>query len=95
MAQGPSSGVDQSRRSSQARAAKAGIDDYALHLHANGNYWGLCTAVPEPNAVNQQGSTAKRRPVPGNTGATYALELIPAEGQSSCDCVDHVEPLKV
>ena len=66
-------------------AAKAGIDDYAFHLHANGNYWGLCTTVPEPNAVNQQGSTTKRRPVPGNTGATYALELIPAEGQSSCE----------
>lgn len=68
-------------------AAKAGIDDYAFHLHGNGNYWALCTGVPAPNAVNQQGSTTNRRPVPGNTGATYAIELIPAEGQSSCDPV--------
>jgi hypothetical protein len=66
-------------------AAKAGIDDYAFHLHANGNYWGFCSGVPEPNAVNLMGSTAKRRPVPGNTGATYAIELLPAEGQSQCD----------
>lgn len=66
-------------------AAKAGIDDYAFHLHANGNYWGLCTTVPTPNAVNQQGSTTKRRPVPGSKEATYAIELLPAEGQSSCD----------
>lgn len=69
-------------------AAKAGIDDYAFHLHGNGNYWGYCTGVPEPNAVNQKGSTAKRRPVPGETGAAYAIELIPAEGKSSCDPVN-------
>jgi Tfp pilus assembly protein PilX len=72
-------------------AAKAGIDDYAFHLHANGNYWGLCTEVPEPNAVNQRGAvqagTAKKRFVPGSTGASYAIELIPAEGKSSCDSI--------
>ena len=34
---------------------------------------------PDPNAVNQDGSTAKRRPVPGNTGGTYAIELLPAD----------------
>jgi type II secretory pathway pseudopilin PulG len=66
-------------------AAKAGIDDYAFHLNADNNYWTHCTQVPSPNAVNQQGSTEKRRPVPGNTGATYAIELIPATGQSPCD----------
>jgi type II secretory pathway pseudopilin PulG len=66
-------------------AAKAGIDDYAYHLASNSGYWSECTNVPTPNAVNQQGSTAKRRPVPGGAGAEYALELIPATGQSSCD----------
>src|SRR4029077_10747724 len=66
-------------------AAKAGIDDYAYHLTANTGYWAKCTNVEEPNAVNQQGSTAKRRPVPGNTGATYAIELIPATGQTTCN----------
>jgi type II secretory pathway pseudopilin PulG len=66
-------------------AAKAGIDDYAFHLSANSGYWSECANVAAPNAVNQQGSTAKRRPVPGGTGAEYALELIPATGQSTCN----------
>jgi type II secretory pathway pseudopilin PulG len=66
-------------------AAKAGIDDYSYHLNANTAYWAKCTGVEEPSAVNQQGSTAKRRPVPGTTGATYAIELIPATGQSTCN----------
>jgi Tfp pilus assembly protein PilX len=66
-------------------AAKAGIDDYAFHLNADSTYWSQCTGVPTPNAVNQQGSTTKQRPVPGSTGATYAIELIPATGKSSCD----------
>ena len=66
-------------------AAKAGVDDYAFHLSANSGYWSECTNVAAPNAVNQQGSTTKKRPVPGNTGAEYAIELIPATGQSSCN----------
>jgi type II secretory pathway pseudopilin PulG len=66
-------------------AAKAGIDDYAYHLSANTGYWAECTNVATPNAVNQQGSTTKRRNVPGNTGAQYAIELIPATGQTSCN----------
>lgn len=66
-------------------AAKAGIDDYAFHLHSETGYWAKCTKVPTPNAVNQVGSTTNRRPVPGNSGATYAIELIPATGQSTCD----------
>ncbi|HEX4732721.1 MAG TPA: type II secretion system protein [Solirubrobacterales bacterium] len=69
-------------------AALAGINEYAYHLHANSGYWAECTnAVPktEASALNQEGSTANRRPVPGETGATYALELLPATGHSSCD----------
>jgi type II secretory pathway pseudopilin PulG len=66
-------------------AAKAGIDDYAFHLAANTGYWAECTNVPEPNAVNQKGSTTKQRTVPGNTGAKYAIELLPAAGHTSCE----------
>ncbi len=65
-------------------AARAGIDDYTFHLYANRDYWKACDTVPTPNAVNQQGSTTKRRPVPGGSGATYAIELLPATGQSRC-----------
>lgn len=66
-------------------AAKAGIDDYAFHLNTENTYWTHCTEVPEPSAVNQQGSTAKRRSVPGSTEAEYAIELIPATGKSTCN----------
>ena len=41
-------------------AAKAGINDYSFHLNSDNNYWTRCTSVPTPNAVNQQGSTARR-----------------------------------
>jgi hypothetical protein len=63
-------------------AAKAGVNDYIFHLHEDNNYWIHCAEVEEPSAVNQVGSTAKRRNVPGNTGGSYAIELLPAAGQS-------------
>src|SRR4051812_5484427 len=68
-------------------AALAGINEYSFHLHANPSYWTECTkAVPsgEASALNQVGSTANRRPVPGGSGASYALELIPATGHTEC-----------
>ena len=67
-------------------AAQAGIADYTYHLNNDSGYWTRCTNVPTPNAVNQQTSTANRRPVPGSTdGSTYAIQLLPATGQSVCD----------
>ncbi len=66
-------------------AAKAGIDYYSFHLNADNTYWTHCTEVPAPSAVNQQGSTTNRRTVPGDSAAAYAIELIPATGQSSCN----------
>lgn len=65
-------------------AARAGLADYAYHLNKDTNYWTRCTSVPAPSAVNQVGSTANRRSVPGASGATYAIELIPRTGQSTC-----------
>jgi Tfp pilus assembly protein PilX len=69
-------------------AARAGIADYAFHLNNDTSYWARCTDVPDPNAVNQQGSTANRRPVPGSSGAEYAIELLPAGAHSQCDTSD-------
>jgi hypothetical protein len=64
-------------------AAKAGVNDYLFHLHRETDYWAHCTTVqPVNNAINQQGSTEKRRQVPGNTGGNYAIELLPAAGQT-------------
>ena len=71
-------------------AAQAGLADYSFHLNNDNGYWAKCTNVPTPNAVNNDGSTAKRRNVPGNTGASYALELIPATGKSVCSTADPV-----
>jgi len=71
-------------------AAEAGLADYSYHLNKDNAYWSKCTNVPMPNAVNNVGSTTKRRPVPGGTGATYSLELIPATGKSVCSTADPV-----
>ena len=74
-------------------AAQAGIADYSFHLNNDNSYWSRCTAVPEPNAVNQVGSTAKRRSVPGPAGETYAIELVPATGKSSCETAKPTESM--
>ena len=66
-------------------AAQAGINAYSFHLSTDNSYWTTCTDVPTPNAVNQEGSTANRLPVPGFADASYAIELLPATGSSACD----------
>jgi len=71
------------RQKQSYEAAKAGIDDYAYHLHANNSYWTGCASMAEPGAVNLQGSTANRLAVPGGTGAEYAIELLPSTTQST------------
>lgn len=73
-------------------AAKAGVEDYAFHLQADGSYWEDCTNVPEPSAVNQFGSTAKTRLVPGTTNAKYAIELIPASTQTKYTQCSEIDP---
>ncbi len=73
-------------------AAQAGIADYEFHLNNDVGYWTRCTNLPGPNAVNQAGaSPLTTRPVPGATdGSTYAIELLPATGKSSCLTSDPV-----
>jgi hypothetical protein len=68
-------------------AAQAGIADYTYHLNNDSGYWARCTNVPTPNAVNLQGSQANWRLVDQTqlSGPRYALELIPATGQSACN----------
>lgn len=74
-------------------AAQAGIADYSFHLNNDNSYWARCTSVPAPNAVNQKGSTASRRSVPGPVGEEYAIELLPATSKSSCDPAKPVETM--
>jgi Tfp pilus assembly protein PilX len=81
------------QRKQAYEAAQAGLADYMFHLNTDTNYWAKCTAVPTPNAVNLNGSTTKRRAVPGNTGATYSIELIPATGKAACDPANPVSSM--
>ncbi len=71
-----------SKRASEA--ARAGIEDYAFRLYNDPTYWTKCTSVSGNPSLNQQGSTANRRTVPGDATAQYAVELIPATGQKEC-----------
>ncbi len=70
-------------------AAEAGIQNYLFHLIQDDDYWAKCTSVPAPNAVNQRwsgvGADTRTRwlTVPGGQGR-YALELMPANGATSC-----------
>jgi hypothetical protein len=84
-------------------AAQAGVIDYAFHLNSDANYWARCTGtqanpLPTPNAVNQVGSTAHRRTVPGSTdGSQYAIELLPATtytgSPNQCDPTNPVDSM--
>ena len=79
-------------------AAKAGIDDYAYHLHANNSYWIGCDTVDD-EAVNPMyadpSEAPGRRAVPGVTGAEYAIELLPATTgkYSQCDTTHATESM--
>jgi hypothetical protein len=65
-------------------AAQAGIQQYLFLLDQNSEYWTQCVPSSNPGAINQAGSTANTRPVPGQPGETYAIELMPANGFTSC-----------
>ncbi|HEU4703555.1 MAG TPA: hypothetical protein VFS37_13820 [Conexibacter sp.] len=70
-------------------AAEAGVQDYFFHLTQDNAYWAKCTSVtPTHPALNQlNASPLRRRAVPGSS-ASYAIELIPANGRSQCDVND-------
>lgn len=75
-------------------AAQAGLADYSFHLNNDNSYWARCTNVPEPNAVNLQGAkTLKKRMMPGSTDASYAIELVPATGQTECKTAKPIESM--
>jgi type II secretory pathway pseudopilin PulG len=86
---GSAQGTSQDIARKQAyEAALAGINEYAYHLHHYSAYWSECTeagATGEVSALNQMGSTANKRPMPGEPKAQYAIELIPATGHSKCE----------
>ena len=76
-------------------AAEAGLAWYQFQLAADPAYWTKCTNVPNPSPseqapVNQVwngvgADPRKWRFLPGSSDAKYAIELIPANGQTACD----------
>lgn len=70
-------------------AAEAGVQDYFFHLTQDNAYWAKCTSQsPSHPALNQLGaSPLKTRSVP-DSDASYAIELIPANGAAQCDTSD-------
>lgn len=79
---------DQDQKRAYA-AAEAGVQDYFFHLTQDNAYWAKCTSQsPAHPALNQlNASPLRRRLVPGST-ASYAIELIPANGRTQCDVND-------
>ena len=79
---------DQDQKRAYA-AAEAGVQDYFFHLTQDNAYWAKCTSQsPAHPALNQLGaSPLRRRQVPGSS-ASYAIELIPANGRAQCDTSD-------
>ena len=63
-------------------AAKAGIDDYAFHLNTDNSYWANCTDGARTQRGQPAGLDHEAAAGAGNTGATYAIELIPADRAS-------------
>lgn len=79
---------DQDQKRAYA-AAEAGVQDYFFHLTQDNAYWAKCTSQsPAHPALNQLGASPLRtRQVPGSS-ASYAIELIPANGRSACSTSD-------
>lgn len=67
------------------QAAQAGIQQYLFDLDQNNQYWTQCVPTPA-NGVNNAGSTANTRAVPGSTTESYAIELMPAAGSGYTQC---------
>jgi hypothetical protein len=79
---------DQDQKRAYA-AAEAGVQDYFFHLTQDNAYWAKCASpTPAHPALNQLGANPlKTRQVPGSQ-ASYAIELIPANGNTSCNTAD-------
>jgi Tfp pilus assembly protein PilX len=99
----PISRKDQDSKQAYA-AAEAGIADYFFHLSQDNAYWAKCTSVTQPSAINQawngvgvdprgapsKGASSASNPYRNVAGSSawYTLELLPANGSTSCSTAD-------
>jgi len=79
---------DQDQKRAYA-AAEAGVQDYFFHLTQDNAYWAKCDRPSTPHpALNQWGASPLRtRRVP-DSDASYAIQLMPANGRTRCDVAD-------
>jgi len=74
-------------------AAQVGIQRYLFNLDQDNNFWEQCVPSPDPSGINLNGSIANRRPVPGSATESYAIELMPAAGQTTYTSCSKTDPV--
>jgi len=81
---GDQSGARRDQDSKRAySAAEAGINEYLSNLNKDTDYWAQCDQVPAPGVVNNYNDNPlKTVPLPGQTDASYAIELMTAKDAS-------------
>ncbi len=87
----PFTRASQDRKEAYA-AAEAGVEYYLYQLTKDNDYWRTCDTAPgpadgQPNPVNQPDpspSVRRWRTVAGTSDARFSIELLPANGASSC-----------
>jgi Tfp pilus assembly protein PilX len=88
----PFARASQDRKQAYA-AAEAGLEYYLYQLARDNDYWTKCTTVPEiapgvPAPINNPDpapGTRIWRTVSGTTDARFSIELLPANGNATCD----------
>ncbi|MBJ7329047.1 MAG: hypothetical protein JHC95_04060 [Solirubrobacteraceae bacterium] len=80
------SGGDDVQRKQAFAAAEAGVQAYAYYLTLNPEYWQGCTnsTTQQLNQAVAQGATRTWTTLP-DSPAQYAIELLPANGATSCN----------
>lgn len=78
-------------------AAEAGAQNYLYYLSQDPNYWSKCdddtASYTTPAQINQRWNGAGNDPrtwerVPDTTNSWYTIELLPANGASTCDAAN-------
>ena len=74
-------------------AAQAGIQQYLFDLDSDNGYWEQCVPTSNNHGINLNGSTANQWQVAGTTNEWYAIELMPAAGQTTYTQCNTADPL--
>jgi hypothetical protein len=87
--------VDTSQKQAYA-AAQAGIQRYLFDLNTNNTYWTQCTAGTNWIVNTGVSETGHQASVPGSSGESYSVMLLPASAQNTytqCSLADPVDSM--